>query len=81
MADLIFQPFDVQQEELKPLDGAQPRPHLHECSLSGGPRAARPAETGNNRGGSPVALVRHWLPSRSWRGARRARLCARTFSL
>lgn len=57
------------------------RPHLHGWSPSAGLGAARPAGPGNNRGGSPVVPVRHWLPSRSWRGARWARLCARTFSL
>lgn len=57
------------------------RPHLHEWSPSAGLRAAPPAEPGNNPGGSPVVPVLHWLPSRSWRGARWARLCARTFSL
>lgn len=55
--------------------------HLHEWCLSARRGARQPAETGNNPGCSPAAPVHHWLPSRSWRGARWARLCARTFSL
>lgn len=55
--------------------------HLHEWPLSAWRGARQPAGTGNNPGCSPVAAVHRRLPSRSWRGARWARLCARTFSL
>lgn len=55
--------------------------HLHEWCLSAWRGARQPAETGNNPGCSPAAPEHHWLPSRSWLGARWARLCARTFSL
>lgn len=55
--------------------------HLYEWFPSAWRHALQPAGTDSSPGCCPFAPEHHWLPSKSWPGARWAPLYARTFSL